>query len=82
MMGIAVIILLIALLILFFYHQEKKKRLVSERRLQAEQAGEEARRPAFISQEAPDLRFAEKGAERWLALSAFYGKQYVHQTGL
>lgn len=31
------------LLILFFYHQEKKKRLVSERRLQAEQAGEEAR---------------------------------------
>lgn len=27
-----------------FYHQEKKKRLVSERRLQAEQAGEEARR--------------------------------------
>lgn len=44
MRGIAVILLLIALLILFFYHQEKKKRLVSERRLQAEQAGEEARR--------------------------------------
>lgn len=44
MMGITVILLFIALLISFFYHQEKKKRLLSERKLQAEQAEEEARR--------------------------------------
>lgn len=43
-MGITVILLFIALLVSFFYHQEKKKRLLSERKLQAEQAEEEARR--------------------------------------
>ena len=30
----------------------------------------------------PAFCFAEKRVERWLALSAFYGKQSVHQTGL
>ena len=36
----------------------------------------------FLFHEAPNLRFAEKSAERCLALSAFYGKQRVRQTGL